>query len=87
MEGAAPSRGGGASSRRSSSFSGFLGGYPGISKGPRSRLREAEGEEGEGSEETEVVSALVGGPGDPEVANLAHSNPPLFSQVEPNFLK
>ncbi|MBW0496326.1 hypothetical protein O181_036041 [Austropuccinia psidii MF-1] len=78
MEGAAPSRGGGAKSRRSRSFSGFLGGYPSISEGPRSRLREAECEEGEGSEETELVSALVGAPGAPEVANLVHSNPPLF---------
>ncbi|MBW0530323.1 hypothetical protein O181_070038 [Austropuccinia psidii MF-1] len=38
MEGAAPSRRGGMKSRRSRSFSGLLGGYPGNSQGPRSRL-------------------------------------------------
>ncbi|MBW0484576.1 hypothetical protein O181_024291 [Austropuccinia psidii MF-1] len=42
MEVAAPSR-------RSRSFSGLLGGYPSISQGPRSRLGEAEDEEGEES--------------------------------------
>ncbi|MBW0574816.1 hypothetical protein O181_114531 [Austropuccinia psidii MF-1] len=44
MEGAAPSRRGGMKSRRSSSFSGLLGGYPGISEGARERLGEAEDE-------------------------------------------
>ncbi|MBW0589645.1 hypothetical protein O181_129360 [Austropuccinia psidii MF-1] len=47
MEGAAPSRRGGVKSRRSRSFSGLLGGYPGVSQGPRSRLGEAEDEEGD----------------------------------------
>ncbi|MBW0460412.1 hypothetical protein O181_000127 [Austropuccinia psidii MF-1] len=49
MEGAAPSRRGGVKSRRSRSFSGFLGVYPSISQGPRSRSGEAEDEEGEES--------------------------------------
>ncbi|MBW0477439.1 hypothetical protein O181_017154 [Austropuccinia psidii MF-1] len=92
-EGAAPSRRGGVKSRRSRSFCGLLGGYPSISQGPRSILGEAEDEEGEKSEEeeeseeTEVVAALVGAPEASEAANLAHSNQPLVSQAEPNFLK
>ncbi|MBW0537248.1 hypothetical protein O181_076963 [Austropuccinia psidii MF-1] len=39
MEGAAHSRRGGMNSSRGRSFSGLLNGYPGISQGPRSRLR------------------------------------------------
>ncbi|MBW0548114.1 hypothetical protein O181_087829 [Austropuccinia psidii MF-1] len=46
MEGEAPSRRGGIKSRRSRSFSGLLGGYPGMSKGARARLGEVEDEEG-----------------------------------------
>ncbi|MBW0575633.1 hypothetical protein O181_115348 [Austropuccinia psidii MF-1] len=45
MEGAAPSRRGGMKSRRSRSFSGPLGGSPGLSEGARARLGEAEDEE------------------------------------------
>ncbi|MBW0580927.1 hypothetical protein O181_120642 [Austropuccinia psidii MF-1] len=76
-------------SRRSRSFSGLLGGYPGISQGPRGRLGEAEDEEGEGSveendfEETEVASA----PEASESPNLSLSNQHLVSQAESNFLK
>ncbi|MBW0584239.1 hypothetical protein O181_123954 [Austropuccinia psidii MF-1] len=44
MEGAAPSRRGGVNSRRSRSFSDFLGGYPSNPQGPRSRLEEAKDE-------------------------------------------
>ncbi|MBW0581311.1 hypothetical protein O181_121026 [Austropuccinia psidii MF-1] len=73
MEVAAPSR-------RSRSFSGLLGRYPGMSEGARARLGEAEDEEGEESEETEVVTALEGVPKTSEAANLAHSNQPLVSQ-------
>ncbi|MBW0517105.1 hypothetical protein O181_056820 [Austropuccinia psidii MF-1] len=87
MEGAAPSRRGGMKYRRSISFSGLLGGYPGISEGARARLWEAEDEEREESEETEVAPALAGVPDDFEAANLAHSNQHLVSQAEPNFLK
>ncbi|MBW0505698.1 hypothetical protein O181_045413 [Austropuccinia psidii MF-1] len=86
MEGAAPSRRGEIKSRRSRSFSGLLGGYPGMSEGARARLGEAEDEEGEESEETEVATALGGAPEASEAANIAHSNQPLVSQAEPNFL-
>ncbi|MBW0497145.1 hypothetical protein O181_036860 [Austropuccinia psidii MF-1] len=81
MEGEAPSRRGGIKSRRSRSFSGFLGGYQSISQGPRGGLGEAEDEEGE-SEETEVSGA----PEACEAANIAHSHQPIVSQAEPNFL-
>ncbi|MBW0491289.1 hypothetical protein O181_031004 [Austropuccinia psidii MF-1] len=64
-----------------------MGGYPGMSEGARARLGEAEDEEGEESEETEVETALAGVPEASEAANLAHSNQPLVSQAEPNFLK
>ncbi|MBW0475906.1 hypothetical protein O181_015621 [Austropuccinia psidii MF-1] len=93
MEGAAPSRRGAIKSRRSRSFSGLLGGYPGMSEGARARLGEAEDEEGEesveeeDSEETEVGNALEGAPEASEAANLAHSNKPLASQAKPNFPK
>ncbi|MBW0580158.1 hypothetical protein O181_119873 [Austropuccinia psidii MF-1] len=93
MEGAAPSRRGGVKSRRSRSFSGFLGGYSSIPQEPRSRLGESEDEEGEKSveeeeyEETEVVAALAGAAEASEAPNLAISNQPLVSQGEPNFLK
>ncbi|MBW0569827.1 hypothetical protein O181_109542 [Austropuccinia psidii MF-1] len=93
MEGAAPSRTWGMKSRRSKSFSGLLSGYPGMSEGARARLREAEDEEGEKSveeeksEETEVETALAGVTEASEAENIAHSNQPLVSQAEPNFLK
>ncbi|MBW0571108.1 hypothetical protein O181_110823 [Austropuccinia psidii MF-1] len=93
MEGAAPFRRGGMKARRSRSFSGLLGGYPGMSEGARARLGEAEDEEGEESvkkeysEETEVATAFAGVPEASEAANLAHSNQPLVSKAEPNFLK
>ncbi|MBW0497002.1 hypothetical protein O181_036717 [Austropuccinia psidii MF-1] len=72
--GAAPSGRGGRKSRRSRSFSGLLGGYPGMSEGAIARLVEAEDEEGEESEETEVATALAGVSEASEAANLAHSN-------------
>ncbi|MBW0485165.1 hypothetical protein O181_024880 [Austropuccinia psidii MF-1] len=86
MEGVAPSRSGGMKSRRSRSFSGLLGGYPGMSEGARERLGGAEDEEREESEETEVVTAFAGAPEASEDLNLAHSNQPLISKAEPNFL-
>ncbi|MBW0590036.1 hypothetical protein O181_129751, partial [Austropuccinia psidii MF-1] len=46
-----------------------------------------EAEDGDASEETEVETALEGVPEASEAANSAHSNEPLFSQAEPNFLK
>ncbi|MBW0477004.1 hypothetical protein O181_016719 [Austropuccinia psidii MF-1] len=87
MEGEAPSRRGGVKSRRSRSFFGLLSGYPSISQATRSRLGEAEDEEREESEEAEVVAAFASAPEASEAANLAHSNKPLVSQAEPNFLK
>ncbi|MBW0488284.1 hypothetical protein O181_027999 [Austropuccinia psidii MF-1] len=93
MEGAAPSRRGGMKSRRSRSFSGLLGGYPGMSEGARARLGEVEDEEGEesveeeDSGETEVADALANAPEVPQGSNLALSNQPLVSQTEPSLLK
>ncbi|MBW0514043.1 hypothetical protein O181_053758 [Austropuccinia psidii MF-1] len=93
MEGAAPLRRGGIKTRRSTSFSGLLGGYPGMSEGARSRLGETKDEEGEesveeeDSEESEVATALGGVPEASEAENLAHFIQPLVSQAEPNFLK
>ncbi|MBW0495240.1 hypothetical protein O181_034955 [Austropuccinia psidii MF-1] len=92
MEGEAPFRRVYMKSRRSRSFSGFLGGYPSIFQGPTSRLGETEYEEGEESEEeeedddTEVEAALEGAPEAFEASNLALSNKPLVSQAEPNSL-
>ncbi|MBW0558483.1 hypothetical protein O181_098198 [Austropuccinia psidii MF-1] len=60
---------------------------PSRNGGPRSRLGNAEDEEGEESEEAEVAAALEGPPEASEAANLAHSNQNLVSQGEPNFLK
>ncbi|MBW0485819.1 hypothetical protein O181_025534 [Austropuccinia psidii MF-1] len=54
MEGAEPSKRQCVKSRRSRAFSGLLGGYPSISKGPRSILGEADDGEGEESEENQV---------------------------------
>ncbi|MBW0524513.1 hypothetical protein O181_064228 [Austropuccinia psidii MF-1] len=44
-------------------------------------------DKGEGSGESEVADALTGAPEASEAPNLAHSNQPLGSQAEPNFLK
>ncbi|MBW0573356.1 hypothetical protein O181_113071 [Austropuccinia psidii MF-1] len=93
MEGAAPSRRGGMKSRRSRSFSGLLGGYPGMSEGARARLGEVEDEEGEesveeeNSGETEVADALANAPEVPQGSNLGLSNQPLVSQTGPSLLK
>ncbi|MBW0510629.1 hypothetical protein O181_050344 [Austropuccinia psidii MF-1] len=93
MEGEEPPRRGGVMSRRSRSFFGLFGGYPGISQGPRSRSGEVEDEEGEESmeeeesEETEVADALGGGPEATEGPNIAPYNQPLSSQAEPNVFK
>ncbi|MBW0470040.1 hypothetical protein O181_009755 [Austropuccinia psidii MF-1] len=43
--------------------------------------------EEEESEEIEVAAALAGAPEASETANQSHSNQPLVSQAEPNFLK
>ncbi|MBW0496199.1 hypothetical protein O181_035914 [Austropuccinia psidii MF-1] len=46
-----------------------------------------EADQGEEYEEAEVEAALEGAPEASEAPNLAHSNQPLVSQAEPNFLK
>ncbi|MBW0516881.1 hypothetical protein O181_056596 [Austropuccinia psidii MF-1] len=93
MEGEAPSIRGGKKSRRSRLFSGLLGGYPGMSKGARTRLGEVEEEEGEESvkeeesEETEDLGAFEGASQAPEPPNLPPQNQPLVSQANPSPLK
>ncbi|MBW0574946.1 hypothetical protein O181_114661 [Austropuccinia psidii MF-1] len=93
MEGSAPSRRGVMKSRRSKSFPGLLGGYPGMSEGARARLGEVEDEEGEesveeeDSGETEVTDALANAPEVPQGSNLAPNNQPLVSQSDPSLLK
>ncbi|MBW0554000.1 hypothetical protein O181_093715 [Austropuccinia psidii MF-1] len=52
----------------------------------RSR-RGGEAEDKEDSEETEVAAALAGAPEASEAPNLDHSNQPLVSQAETDFLK
>ncbi|MBW0489039.1 hypothetical protein O181_028754 [Austropuccinia psidii MF-1] len=93
MEGEAPSRRGGMKSRRSRSFSGLLGGYPGMSEGARAILGEVEDEEGEESAEeedsgeTEVADAFANAPEVPQHSNLPPNNQPLVSQSDPSVLK
>ncbi|MBW0579753.1 hypothetical protein O181_119468 [Austropuccinia psidii MF-1] len=93
IEGEASSRRGGMKSRRSRSFSGLLGGYPGMSEGARAILGEVEDEEGEESVEeedsweTEVAYALENAPEVPQGYNLALSSQPPVSQIDPSLLK
>ncbi|MBW0530252.1 hypothetical protein O181_069967 [Austropuccinia psidii MF-1] len=93
MEGEAPSRRGGMKSRRSRSFSGLLGGNPGMSEGARAILGEVEDEEGEesveeeDSGETEVEDSLENAPEVPQGSNIAPTNQPLVSQSDPSLLK
>ncbi|MBW0489753.1 hypothetical protein O181_029468 [Austropuccinia psidii MF-1] len=93
MEGEEPSRRGGMKSRRSISFSGLLGGYPGMSEGERAKIGEIEDEEGEesveeeDSGETEVADALANAPEVPQGSNPALYSQPLVSQTEPSLLK
>ncbi|MBW0460924.1 hypothetical protein O181_000639 [Austropuccinia psidii MF-1] len=64
-----------------------------LQQGPRSRLGEAEDEEGEESvekeesEEIEVEASLEGAPEASEAPNIALSNQTLVSQAEAHFLK
>ncbi|MBW0575872.1 hypothetical protein O181_115587 [Austropuccinia psidii MF-1] len=92
MEGAAPSRKEGRVPRRSNSFSGVVGSFPGISrtslKGPGEDGEEEEENsvEEEESDGTEGVPAPVGasqGTGGP---TLAQSNQPVSHQSEPSLL-
>ncbi|MBW0580273.1 hypothetical protein O181_119988 [Austropuccinia psidii MF-1] len=84
MEGAAPSRKEGRGPRRSCSFSGVVGGFPGLSR----TISKGPGEDGEEEESdgTEGVPAPVGasrGTGGP---TLAQSNQPVSHQSEPSLL-
>ncbi|MBW0512654.1 hypothetical protein O181_052369 [Austropuccinia psidii MF-1] len=92
LKGAAPSRKEGRVPRRSSSFSGVVGEFPGLSrttlKGPGEDGEEEEENsvEGEDSDGTEGVPAPVGafqGTGGP---TLAHFNHPVSNQCEPSLL-
>ncbi|MBW0592655.1 hypothetical protein O181_132370 [Austropuccinia psidii MF-1] len=92
MEGAAPSRKEGRVPRRSNSFSGVVGGFPGMSRtslkapGEDSEEEEENSVEGEESDGTEGVPAPVGasqGTGGP---TLAQSNKPVSHQYEPSLL-
>ncbi|MBW0548762.1 hypothetical protein O181_088477 [Austropuccinia psidii MF-1] len=80
-------------SRKSRSFSGLLGGYPGVSEGARARVGEVEDEEGEESVqeeysgETEVADALENAPEVPQGSNLAPTNQSLVSKSDPNLCK
>ncbi|MBW0540856.1 hypothetical protein O181_080571 [Austropuccinia psidii MF-1] len=84
MEEAAPSRRGGIRSRRSRSFSGLLGGYPGISEGARARLGEVEAEEGEEpvEEEDSGEDEVEDAPDVPHGSNLTPTKQPLVSQSD-----
>ncbi|MBW0552500.1 hypothetical protein O181_092215 [Austropuccinia psidii MF-1] len=92
MEGAKPSRRGGIKSRISRSFSGLLGGQPGISEGERAIVGECENQEGdesaeeEDSGEPEVGDFLVNAPQVPQSSNIAPSNQTPVSNTEPNLL-
>ncbi|MBW0529868.1 hypothetical protein O181_069583 [Austropuccinia psidii MF-1] len=50
-------------------------------------MKRGEPVEEEESDEAEVTNALAGVPEASEAENIAHSNQPLVSQAEPNFLK
>ncbi|MBW0579897.1 hypothetical protein O181_119612 [Austropuccinia psidii MF-1] len=85
VEGAAPSSKEGRVPRRSSSFSGVVGGFPGLSR-TTFKFPGEDGEEEEDSDGTEGVPAPVGasqGTGGP---TLAQSNKPASHQSEPSLL-
>ncbi|MBW0549302.1 hypothetical protein O181_089017 [Austropuccinia psidii MF-1] len=50
-------------------------------------MKRGDSVEEEDSEETAVATALAGVPEASEAANITHSNQPLVSQYEPDFLK
>ncbi|MBW0508715.1 hypothetical protein O181_048430 [Austropuccinia psidii MF-1] len=92
MEGAAPSRNEGRGPRRSSSFSGVVGSFPGISrtifKGPGEDGEEEEENsvEEEESDGTEGVPAPVGASQSTGGPTLAQSNQPASHQSEASLL-
>ncbi|MBW0468877.1 hypothetical protein O181_008592 [Austropuccinia psidii MF-1] len=92
LEGAAPSRKEGRGPRRSSSFSGVIGGFPGTSKTIfRGSEEDGEEEEENSVEEeesagTECVPAPVGESQGTEGPTLAQCNHPVSHQSEPSLL-
>ncbi|MBW0591243.1 hypothetical protein O181_130958, partial [Austropuccinia psidii MF-1] len=92
MEGAAPSRKEGRVPRRSNSFSGVVGGFPGMSrtsfKGPGEDGEEEEENsvEEEESEGTEGIPAPVGASQGTGRPTLALSDQPVSHQSEPSLL-
>ncbi|MBW0589296.1 hypothetical protein O181_129011 [Austropuccinia psidii MF-1] len=86
LEGAAPSRKEGRVPRRSSSFSGVVGGFPGTSR----TIFKGPGEDGEEEEEesdgTEGVPAPVEASQGTGAPTLAQSNQPVSHQSEPSLL-
>ncbi|MBW0573295.1 hypothetical protein O181_113010 [Austropuccinia psidii MF-1] len=92
MEGAAPSRKEGRGQRRSSSFSGVVGGFPGLQrttlKGPGKDGEEEEENsvEEEESDGTEGASAPVGASQGTVEPAIAWYDQPVFHQSEPSLL-
>ncbi|MBW0575892.1 hypothetical protein O181_115607 [Austropuccinia psidii MF-1] len=92
VEGEAPSKKEGRGPRRSSSFSGVVGGFPGFSrttfKGPGENGEEEEENsvEEEESDGTEVVPAPVGASQGTSGPTLAHSDQPVSHQFKLSLL-
>ncbi|MBW0474962.1 hypothetical protein O181_014677 [Austropuccinia psidii MF-1] len=92
LQGAAPSIQEGRGPRRSSSFSGVVGGFPGASRtilrgpGQDGEEEEENSVEEEESDGTEGVPAPVGASQDAEGPTLAQSNQPVSHQYEPSLL-
>ncbi|MBW0484392.1 hypothetical protein O181_024107 [Austropuccinia psidii MF-1] len=92
MEGAPPSRKEGRGPRRSSSFSGIVGVFPGLSRTSLNVPGEYDEEEGENSVEeeasegTEEAPAPVGAPQSTGRPTLAQSDQPVSHQSEPSLL-
>ncbi|MBW0560747.1 hypothetical protein O181_100462 [Austropuccinia psidii MF-1] len=92
MEGAAPSRKEEGGPRRSSSFSGVVGGFPGLSRTSLKVPGEDDEEEGENSVEeeesdgTEAAPAPVGAPQSTGRPTLSQSDQPVSHQSEPPLL-
>ncbi|MBW0557483.1 hypothetical protein O181_097198 [Austropuccinia psidii MF-1] len=92
MEGAAPSRKEGRGPRRSSSFSGVVGGFPGLSRTSLQVPGEDDEKEGENSAEveesegTEAAPSPVGASQGIGRPTLAQSDQPVSHQSEPSLL-
>ncbi|MBW0532230.1 hypothetical protein O181_071945 [Austropuccinia psidii MF-1] len=92
MEAEEPFIRGSMKSRRLTSFSGLLGGYPGIFQGPRNRLEEAEDKEEresveeEGYDEDGVAHSLEDDFESHEAPNISLCNQTHISQTETGLL-